>query len=359
MSYLKGEHYYINLYDLHTIKECLTWERRILEENLPDYKSKKLSKKSQKQFKNFFIDFPLYYKKGERYKNKKQRIQEWMNRDRQLDEKYNNASEPRNIVCTCGGRMIATSKELYNFTDEPLRVLFFFECTKCDKRRGIFDTGEIFKSHEQLCPKCQYPVKTSISKEGKKTIWITKCIKCEYKNTEIDNYEEWEKQKVQEKKEDDELLKKYRAAYCLSEKEGQEYMEQTIRLTNVTDLMKEHDRKNADPAYQKAKNLKILTVLELEKLLSELLEKEKYIKLSFDKPEMNKYVIVPFTIQEADISRKENDSTNTLQKIIKASLVDTNWRLMSEGTTYRLGYVYGRLKGYEREEDLADLVRVL
>lgn len=30
---------------------------------------------------------------------------------------------------------------------------------------------------------------------------------------------------------------------------------------------------------------------------------------------------------------------------------------MSEGMTYRLGYLYGRLKGYEREEDLLDLIK--
>lgn len=44
-----------------------------------------------------------------------------------------------------------------------------------------------------------------------------------------------------------------------------------------------------------------------------------------------------------------------LQKLLKTALESTNWRLMSEGTSYRMGCVYGRLKGYEREEDLAEL----
>lgn len=71
---------------------------------------------------------------------------------------------------------------------------------------------------------------------------------------------------------------------------------------------------------------------------------------------MGKHVIIPFTVQDEDPDRKEYDSTHKLQKIVKAALSETNWRLMSEGVMYRLGYVYGRLKGYEQEEDLMKIV---
>ena len=64
---------------------------------------------------------------------------------------------------------------------------------------------------------------------------------------------------------------------------------------------------------------------------------------------------MPFTVQDTGYKRKDYDSTRKLQKLLKATLETTNWRLMSEGTNYRMGYVYGRLKGYEREEDLAEL----
>ncbi len=360
MKYLYEEQHYIDRYDLNTIKESLDWEKRVLEKDLPDYNGKKLSEESQKHFKQFFIDLPLYFRKGERYKNKKQRIQEWIDRDKRLDEKYENAVEPQNIYCTsCGEKMIATSKELYDFTDEPLKILFFFDCPSCRKCRGIFDTGEEFRAHQNLCPQCKYPVEMSLKSKGNKvTVWTTYCSHCGFKKREVNDFAKWEKERDKEEKENAELLRKYRAIYCLSDKEGQEYIEQTIRLDNITELMKENDRKNADPAYQKAKQLKRLTVLELEKLLLEILEKDKYIKLSFDKPEMDKHVIIPFTIQDADASRKEYDSTHTLQKTIKKALEATNWRLMSEGATFRLGYVSGRLKGYEREDDLAELVRV-
>ena len=54
--------------------------------------------------------------------------------------------------------------------------------------------------------------------------------------------------------------------------------------------------------------------------------------------------------------RKEYDSKKGLQKLINKILVNTNWRLMSDGVDYRLGYLSGRLRAYEKEEDLKKLV---
>ena len=50
-----------------------------------------------------------------------------------------------------------------------------------------------------------------------------------------------------------------------------------------------------------------------------------------------------------------NISEDTLKKLIKEALADTNWRLMSDGIHYRLGYLSGNLKAYEQEEDLFEL----
>jgi len=45
-----------------------------------------------------------------------------------------------------------------------------------------------------------------------------------------------------------------------------------------------------------------------------------------------------------------------LKKLVDRALSDTNWRLMSDGISYRLGYLNGRLRAYEREDDLKTLV---
>lgn len=65
------------------------------------------------------------------------------------------------------------------------------------------------------------------------------------------------------------------------------------------------------------------------------------------------------TLEEDSVNsyRKEQSSCHGFRKVIQGTLAATNWRLMSEGVTYRLGYLQGRLKAYETEEDLLNLVK--
>jgi hypothetical protein len=79
--------------------------------------------------------------------------------------------------------------------------------------------------------------------------------------------------------------------------------------------------------------------------------------LVFDKPELEKFVIVPFNVKDFGIKRKEYDSRTQLKKLIIKTIEGTYWKLMSEGITYRLGYLSGKLKGYEREDDLIEEIK--
>lgn len=156
---------------------------------------------------------------------------------------------------------------------------------------------------------------------------------------------------------DRELLEKYRDTYCLNEVEGQQYIAQCVRSNHLSELLKKNKEQDIDPVYQKMKHIKILTVVEMEKLITQTLEKTKYIHFSLNKPEIDKYVIVPFTVQESDSTRSQYDSIHDLQKTIKKNLEPTNWRLMSEGINYRSGYLIGKLRSYESEAELMKLVR--
>jgi len=126
------------------------------------------------------------------------------------------------------------------------------------------------------------------------------------------------------------------------------------QLSRLVERMKDED-KNKE-LYEKLAKIKKLTVAELQKLLAAALKKEGYINLEFSKLEIGKDVITGFTVQDNKSGRVEYDSRTVLQKLIKQTLSDTNWRLMSEGINYRLGILSGRLRGYENEEDLLKLV---
>lgn len=349
MEYLQSEQYYSDLYDLLTIKKCLDYKDYLEKNETTEYKPKR------GRTIRMTMDLLTYYIKGHRYVNKAETISQWMQADREKDEKVENSPTPKGIFCSfCLKEMPLTMKHLYH--DEK-RIMFWFECPNCNKRKAIFDNGQRYLLQPHLCPKCNSELKETIKRRGEVITTTITCPKCSYKAKELMDLEKDSREWAEKQKQDQVLLEKYRSLYCLTDKEGQDYIYSIENMKRMNALIKETEAKQKDPAYQKAKNLKKIGVAELEKKLNQILVKEKYLKLSFGKPELDKFVIIPFTVQESDLKRKEYDSQNILKKLIIKSLKETNWRLMSEGVNYRLGYLSGRLKGYEREDDLVKIIK--
>lgn len=356
MDHLRNESYYSNLYDLFTIKECLRIEKRFPKPSKSLQKTK-APEKDKLRAESVACNLLLYETKGERYRHKGERIRQWMEGDRLRDEKLADTSPPSAVYCDyCDEAMDVFEKHLHDIEIDKLRVLFFFECPNCNRRKVLFEDGEEF-SYVARCPKCQGEIQSKDSRKGKVITTLYSCSNCGYKKKEVVDLDKNRERERREKETDRRLLEKYRNKYCLSDKEGQEYVAEVERLKILVAMIKEQEEKQKDPAYKKAKKLKKLKVVELEKLLRRVLERGKYTNLQFDKPQIGRFVIIPFTVQDADAKRGEYDSQNNLKKLIKKSLEKTNWKLMSEGINYRLGYLSGRLKGYEGEEDLASLVR--
>jgi DNA-directed RNA polymerase subunit RPC12/RpoP len=190
---------------------------------------------------------------------------------------------------------------------------------------------------------------------GDITTFISKCTKCGYEDTDVSDHGKFRQEQEAKEKRDKELLEKYRSECCLSDKEGQEYIEIAEAIQVAAVVREEEKQKYDNPVYQRSLQLKKTSVVDIERLLTDNFEKAKYTKLVFDKPEIGQYVIIPFTVQDADPSRKDRVSSSELEKIIKTTLEDTNWRLLSNSIIYRLGYLQGQLRGYEQQEDMLKL----
>lgn len=67
-------------------------------------------------------------------------------------------------------------------------------------------------------------------------------------------------------------------------------------------------------------------------------------------------MFIEFSCLDSKSDRDDYDSRKVLTVTIKESLEDTNWRLMSDGISYRLGYLTGRLRAHESQDDIRELV---
>lgn len=358
-QYLKDDFYYNDLYDLHTIETCLKHYcslRNDLEERRGNEGFKKYTKEEFDKDAHKAVSYFVNTIKVERYRHKKETIQAWMYDDRQKQERLDNAVEPKGIFCPqCNNPMHSTIKTLEDYLNEPMRVLFFFECPNCKKRKGVYDNCAERVSKPQLCPKCQKEVKVTTKRKGKVLIWTTVCPSCGYKEIDKDDYNQWEVDSKKKGERDRHLLEQYREEFCYSDEVGQRVVWDFDQLKVLSDQLKE--REEHKEQYDAVANIKKLTIVELEKLLNKTITPQNYIKLVLSQPEFGKQLIVGFTVQDGNSARKGMESEHDFKKAVKQALEGTNWRLMSEGVIYRLGYLQGRLKAYETEEDLFSLVK--
>ena len=91
-------------------------------------------------------------------------------------------------------------------------------------------------------------------------------------------------------------------------------------------------------------------------IINKSIKDDGYDRFVLGVPVIDKDVIIQFTLYDIK-GRPELESTYELKRIIKKALTDTNWRLMSEGITYNLGILSGRLRGYQAEKSIYELAR--
>lgn len=359
VDYLKDDQHYFDLYDLHTIEECLHYYWAI--RNKMDANRNDLKDMTDEEFKketHKALSYMVNAIKIERFRHRAERIGEWMDRDQKIQDVYDSAEPPENVRCPhCASDATLTSKDLFDAYDPHPYVIFMFECVKCHKRQALHSDGRPWVHEPLKCPKCGESLKSSMTKKGKVLTTTYRCPSCSYRKKEVDDFAKQQKEWDAKKKRDTELLKKYRSEFCYSEKDGQEAVQSMDLLKHAVDEMKKQEAKQADPVYQKAMKLKKISIVEMEKLIVDAVSHQKYIRFTLGQPAIGRFVEVPFTAQDTDTGRKEYDSRNQLRKLIIKALEGTNWRLMSDGISGRLGVLSGRLKGMESQEDLFDAVK--
>jgi len=299
----------------------------------------------------WLVELPL----GKRWEERDQTIRDWKLEDEAKDLKLVNARPKTEPVCYhCGktglritGKILSHKTEDYTKDEE---VLIFFDCTHCHKNTSCWEDGELYQVKPRLCSKCKLPMLEKSSKKGSVIIDTYTCPVC--KQTKVERLD----LKVKKDKPDPNY-ERDKALYCFDETRGRKYLDYKVHWEDLHRLFERQKEKEANKdLYDAVVKLEKLKVAELIDKLKPVIEKEGYIEISFDKPEIARDFTVGFNCLDGQTTRSDYESTKTLKKTVKKALEQTNWRLMSEGISYRLGYLNGRIRAYEDEEQLLSLV---
>ena len=362
-TYLKERQFYEDSYDRSTVE---TGRRHIVyyddfydefEKKLP--KDDKIDRPGNAILLNVFYMQVIGDELIERYRERDATIERRMSDDDAKDDQIASArltEEPYCHHCSkLGLRIIDKSlmhrKENAKY-DDPEEVLFMLKCPHCDKNSAFWEDGTAWKPKPTLCPKCSTEMIHNTTSTKKAITFTYSCPSC--KHSYNDKMDLAGKNEVVP----DPNYEKDRIRFCLLDKEWRDKLFEIQRgLKEMSKLGKKFKEKEDNKhIYDAVKEVKQPKIAELVPLLSPILEKAGYIEFHLDKPEMGRDVYVGFSCLDNKPNREDYDSRKTLKKLVDIALSDTNWRLMSDGMSYRLGYLNGRVKAYEGEEALKELV---
>lgn len=349
-AYLKPRQEYVDRYDRYTVEQCRSLEGAITIDHIKKHSKEKHSESEMLRLVTAFNEMHLYFYAGERYVNKDTTIDAWMEADRKKDLLLEEVQAPREIYCnTCGKELDICSKQLETYLDKPDQVLFMFECPSGHlPRQAYYGNGERWHYEPPRCEKCATPC--TQHEEDTDQLWKTviTCPSCGHvKVVEIS--------RTNNEVVEDPNYEKDRARFC-SEESGRKYARWMEDAKHVSVYMgKQREKEKNKELYDKIATIQKLTIPAVKSEISKVIESTTFTNLNFQEPEFARLVSLGFTIEDPT-DRKTYDSVQDLKKLIVTALSKTNWRLMSDGISYRLGVLSGRIRVYENEEDLLKLV---
>jgi hypothetical protein len=362
ITHLKDRKYYEDLYDKITVKEALIEADAFLRAREQFYEKAQITDKKKLGAMEFWwerlywwlVELPILLP---RWENRDATINEWMRDDKRLDERLENTKPYIEPTCTnCGkqGLRLVSKQLLRREGFDERSVLFIFNCPACKKRSTYWEDGTEWESPVTPCPQCKSPLTMDVKVKGRVMTTTNTCENCGHVETEKVRLGQSKEPEVDPDFERDKKL------FCLSEERAKIMLEYRPKWEEGMRMLDEEMEREADKElYDTAAKVEQLKIPQLIEKLRPAIEKAGYMEVNFDKPNIIGYVTIEFSCMDSDSSREDAKSRKTLKKVIESNLKDTNWRLMSDGISYRLGYLTGRLRAYEGEAEMVDLLKKL
>ncbi len=357
-KYLKDRKHYEDLYDRQTVEEARRESNKLALAREEFYQKAKVTVGESHATEFWWIR--IYWWLVElptllpRWENRDTTIQEWMSSDRQMDERLEAARPHIEPTCTnCGkqGLKLKLKELLHRGSGNNQEVIFMFDCPACKKRSAYWEDGTEWITPVMPCPRCDSPLVMDVKFRGQVVTTTYTCEKCTYKDIEKVRMGEQKDQGIDPDYERDKKL------FCLSDERAKTMQEYRIKWHDGMRMLDEEmEREAHKDVYEAASQIMQLKIPQLMDTLRPAIEKAGFIEVSFDKPELGRDVIIGLSCLDGKSDREDTNSRKAFKKAVDTTLADSNWRLMSDGVDYRLGYLSGRLRAYEREEDLIKLV---
>ncbi|OGJ55461.1 hypothetical protein A2706_02980 [Candidatus Peribacteria bacterium RIFCSPHIGHO2_01_FULL_51_35] len=351
-QYLKERSHYEDRYDRFTVERCRWYEepRPVSDEEL---EAAEMSLADIQRCHDLVTGWSIFQLAGDRYLQREKSITQWMEKDKRRDAMVERARVPMVRCPSCGKAMECIYTDVRSDIDSDREWLEFFLCCKaCKQGKDVYENGSEVPRKPILCEKCKHEVETDFKKKNGKRYYIETCKHCGHVEETLSTLDEKKKEPTQEEIDRYEHDKK---RFCLTDQQGQRYRVWHEEMKHLDDAKKEQEANGE--FYDKLMEVKKLNIAGLEKLLKPALKKKGYDDLHFTMSPPAQQIILNFTVRDMEEKREDYDSRKTLEKTIEGILEDKNWALASEGVSYRLGMLDGRIRGYESKEDLEQLTK--
>lgn len=358
-TYLKDRKHYEERYDLATIEKCRTGER-IVNLSFIEIEKKLPKKELQEKTPGWYLLYSqLYFLYVEavaafRAENKDATIEKWMDEDRKRDDRIDKATLSAGIYCrSCGKDMNLVSKDyMHRDGQKDDDILFMLDCTHCNKRQAYWQDGTLWEGAKHECEKCGGSTVSKHTKKNDLLTWTETCKMCKHVKTDsMDLSSRNEPKEVDPYLELDLKRFVFDSSMMFNFSQKVSHFERMAKLHESTE-----DKIKLPDVYDGIKQVKRLKIAQLKEILEPIYAKNGYSDFKFGEPRIGREVSIEFSCLDTIDDREEYQSKKILQKAIEKILEDTNWRLMSAGLSYRIGYVTGSLRAYETDEDIKKLV---
>ncbi len=300
---------------------------------------------------------------GERWQEREDTINKWMAADEAKDLRFADATPAAIPYCrSCGEDMQITHMSYLHRERGGTKVgeediLFMFDCNSCNKRMATWQDGTEWKPPQARCEQCGAPVDETDKRRGNTITTTYTCGGCGHNHKSTMRLGS----SVATKPEPDPGFKLDRRRFCFDAETGRKFLARKAHIEHIRDTLEKASgggagsKQPADPVADAAAAITKLKVAQVADLLAGAAATAGYTEFKLGELQVGPELAIPFSCLDNQPERGAYDSRTKLKKLITTALADTNWRLMSEGIHHRLGYLSGRLRGYESDDEVRTL----